>query len=140
MRELWFRGHLEELRTTECVELLARTSVGRVAYCTENGPTVLPVNHALIADELVVRIAPSGETAEYLHNHQPRAAVSYQVDEFDDYTQSGWSVLVRGTARVTGTDDLIMRQDEPVPWPAGSYWLYVRIRPDRITGRRLLPA
>ena len=64
---------------------------------------------------------------------------SFQVDEFDDFNQAGWSVLVRGIARYVGPEELPKYvSDLPTPWPAGERSTYVRITPTAITGRRLL--
>lgn len=52
----------------------------------------------------------------------------------------GWSVLVRGQAhRVRHPAELNrVREDAAVwPWPGGEGDVYLRIVPDRITGRRI---
>ena len=41
--ERWFPSHLKELGDTECLELLDHHQIGRVAYCDDLGPVVLPV-------------------------------------------------------------------------------------------------
>ena len=140
MKELWFRGELKEVGPAECFELIESKSVGRIGYCSAGGAVMLPVNHALVGGEIVVRIAPSGQTARYLRDNGPKADLSFEVDEADDYTESGWSVLVTGTARVVQEESVLSVTDPPVPWPAGGYWEYVRIQPNRVTGRRLVPA
>ena len=138
MTELWFRGQLQEMRRDECLQLVGSKPVGRIGYCSARGAIILPVNHAVIAGDIVVRVDPSGETARYLHEHGHGAPLSYQVDELDDRSQAGWSVLVTGTARAADPEALFSLTDRPVPWPAGGYWEYVRIHPDRVTGRRLV--
>lgn len=140
MKELWFRGELKEIGRGECFELLESRSVGRIGYCATGGAVILPVNHAVIGGEIVVRLSSGGQTSRYLRDNAPEPGLTYQVDEFDDYTESGWSVLVTGTARATAPESLASLTDRPVPWPAGDYWEYVRIQPTRITGRRLVPA
>ena len=50
--EPWFAGHLRELSRDECLELLATKTVGRVAYCTPDGPEVLPLNYVVEGDTL----------------------------------------------------------------------------------------
>ena len=62
------------------------------------------------------------------------------VDDFDDYTQTGWSVLVRGTATSVGAQD-DSRDDslQPFSWAAGRRSKVVRVAPTSVTGRRLLP-
>ena len=36
----WKSGRLRELDASECLELLATRSVGRVAFCSDEGPVV----------------------------------------------------------------------------------------------------
>jgi Pyridoxamine 5'-phosphate oxidase len=40
-------GRLVELSRDECLELLGAMSVGRIAFTTDDGPRVLPVNYIL---------------------------------------------------------------------------------------------
>ncbi len=132
--ERWFQGHLAELDRDECLELLASTPVGRVAYCDDEGPVVIPVNHVVEGEDVLFRISGGSVMARRLG---PVAA--FQVDAFDDFRESGWSVLVRG--RVSWVDlDGTPDEARPTPWAEGLRDLLVRITPTTITGRRLLPA
>ena len=88
-----FRGELRELDVAECRELLGTKKVGRVAYCGSDGPEVLPMNYVVADESLLFRTSPSSALG-----HRLRVDVAaFQVDEVDDYTESGWSVLLRGT-------------------------------------------
>ena len=108
----WKSGRLRELDPSECLELLATRSVGRVAFCTDEGPV-----------------------ARYVSGHQ----AAFEVDEVDDFTQSGWSVLMRGTAELVEDVHDIPTESRPVPWAEGTRSLFVRVRTRTITGRRLFP-
>jgi hypothetical protein len=134
--ERWFPSHLREIDRAECVELLAGHRVGRVAYCDDLGPVVLPVNYTLDHETVLFRISPSSTLARHLRS----ARASFQVDDFDEFQQSGWSVLVRGDADYVEAVDLPDNDDRPVPWAEGQRTLHVRITPHDISGRRLLPA
>lgn len=68
------------------------------------------------------------------------APASFQLDEFDEYTQTGWSVLVRGSAGYVDPTDLPAYEDRPHTWAEGQRTLHIRITPHEISGRRLLPA
>ena len=133
--EPWFAGHLRELSRDECLELLAIKAVGRVAYCTPDGPEVLPLNYVVEGDTLLFRTSPHSA----LGRHLRLDVAAFQVDEVDDYTESGWSVLVRGTVEPLSTDDLPPAGQRPRPWVEGSRPLHLRLTPRSITGRRLLP-
>jgi len=131
----WFPGHLTELDRAECVELLERSEVGRVAFGDPDGPLVLPVNHVMVDDRIVFRTAPRTAIADHVGTGQ----VSYQIDEFDSYTSSGWSVLARGSAEFVDGVWLTEHDLRPEPWADGRRTLYVCITPTQITGRRVVP-
>lgn len=133
----WYPGHLKDLDEEECRELVSQHVVGRVAWChPTDGPSVLPVNYRFDGRHIVFRTSPHTDLAR--HFSQGRAA--FQIDEFDEYTQSGWSVLARGQAEVVPWDEVPEPDQRPRPWVAGSRNIHVRIAVERLTGRRLLPA
>lgn len=136
LNERWFPGHLREMSTAECLELLADHQVGRVAYCDDSGPVVLPVNYVLDQGTVLIHVAPYSALASRLH----ASAAAFELDEFDEYTESGWSVLVRGSADYVEADDLPEDDEGLHPWAEGLRTLHVRITPHDISGRRLLPA
>ncbi len=124
-----------KLTPTECHRLIAPGGVGRIAFGTGSGPVVLPVNYAVVAGTIVVRTS-EGTIIEGHANEQ----VAFEVDRLDEALSQGWSVLARGPAhRVTHPAELRhLRQDATIwPWPGGERDVYVRIIPDRITGRRI---
>jgi len=131
----WFRGSLQELSRQECFELLAEKVVGRVAYVNDDGPVVLPVNYVVDQETVLFRTSAEGPLAA----HVQEGTVAFQVDEADEVTESGWSVLLRGVAALehrTGTTP--SNYPRPSPWVQGSRNLVVRISPHVVTGRRLL--
>jgi transcriptional regulator with XRE-family HTH domain len=128
-------GLLERLGPAECRRLLAPGGIGRIAFNTASGLMVLPVNYALIAGTIVVRTGAGSLIAG--HGDDP---VAFEADHLDEALGQGWNVLIRGHAhRVMQPGELQhLRQDCDLrPWPAGEHDLYVRIVPDRITGRRI---
>lgn len=134
LSEYWFPGRLRDLTRAECIDLLAERHVGRVAYCDETGPVVLPVNYVLDGDDVVIVTSPDSALALHLRS----AAASFEIDEYDDYTLSGWSVLVRDSARYMGCEDMPLPSTRPHAWAEGQRNLYIRITTKEITGRRLL--
>lgn len=138
MDELGTRGQLREIGRDECLELVASKAVGHIGYCSIRGAVILPVNHAVIGGEIVVRIAPSGQTARFLSDNGPGVDMTFQADDFDERSETGWSVLVTGTVQSVEQESLDQVNDRPVPWVAGGIWDYVRIHPNRVTGRRLV--
>jgi nitroimidazol reductase NimA-like FMN-containing flavoprotein (pyridoxamine 5'-phosphate oxidase superfamily) len=131
----WSHGSLLDLPTEECWRLLASHSVGRVAWAGPDGPTVLPVNFAVAGTEVWFRTTAHSSFAREIDD----LPVAFQVDDVDDFTRSGWSVLIRGTARVVYDATRLPRTwPGTETWPAGAHALHVVVEPDHVTGRRLL--
>jgi hypothetical protein len=86
------------------------------------------------------RTSPHSELVRHLRHAGREAAVAFEADDFDSYTESGWSVLVHGTAAIPEQDEWPELEEDPRPWVEGNRTLYVRVRPRSVTGRRLLSA
>jgi nitroimidazol reductase NimA-like FMN-containing flavoprotein (pyridoxamine 5'-phosphate oxidase superfamily) len=127
---------MRELSEPECRELLAGKNIGRVAFCSATGPVVLPVNYRLSGDAVVFRTAAHNSIAQNLNGR----TAAFQVDEVDDFTQSGWSVLVQGTGGFVESARELSEEERPTPWPEGSRTLFVRIPLETVTGRQLYPS
>ena len=125
-----------ELSTAECLMLLQSKRVGRIVWCGSTGPQALPVNYVVDAGRVLFRTSPHSAIAAVAVEQQ----VAFEVDDIDEFVETGWSVLVVGTAR--GVDDPgdIPRslEDRPAPWAPGIRNLYIRIQPDTVTGRRVV--
>jgi nitroimidazol reductase NimA-like FMN-containing flavoprotein (pyridoxamine 5'-phosphate oxidase superfamily) len=129
-------GLIQRLSPGECRRLIAPGGIGRVAFSTASGPVVLPVNFTVVGTSIVIRTDPG--TLIETHGDD-RAA--FEVDHVDEVLREGWSVLIRGQAhRVLQPGELRHVQEEATvaPWVSGTRDVYVRIVPDRITGRRIL--
>ena len=68
-----------ELSTDECRELLSAGLVGRVAVCTPVGPHVVPVNYAVVDDDVVIRTSPYS----VLGSHARGSILALEVDHLD---------------------------------------------------------
>jgi hypothetical protein len=133
----WSEGRLQELTETECLELLRSRRVGRVAYADDQGIAVVPVNYVVHQGNILFRTSPHTS----LGQHVRAKPVAFEVDDIEDRSRSGWSVLVRGAALLEDPDDLPDHPDErPAPWPKGTRSMYVRIALRSVSGRRLTPA
>jgi CheY-like chemotaxis protein len=69
------------------------------------------------------------------------AVVASEVDAFDTFSHSGWSVLVLGTASLV-TDpaaEAALARVPLRPWAGGRRWAYVRIPIAFISGRPIVP-
>ena len=66
--------------------------------------------------------------------------VAFEVDDLDYQRHTGWSVVVYGRAEALTTSVDAPQQwelDDPAPWASGDRYLYIRITPGKVSGRRL---
>ncbi len=130
---------VEVIPTDECYRLLATQEIGRIGVNAEHYPLVLPVNYALDGTTVVIRTG--GGTILQAAEH---ANVTFQVDEIDRRTRSGWSVLVRGSAEQVGAahrEELVARTRATgvEPWAPGDRGNWLRLIVHDISGRRIVP-
>jgi uncharacterized protein len=132
-------GALHVLPTEECYRLLATQEIGRIGVNAEHYPLILPVNYALDGTTIVLRTG----SGVILHAAE-HANVTFEVDDVDRRTRSGWSVLVRGQAEAVGPthrDELVARTRATgvEPWAPGDRGNWLRVIPHDISGRRIVP-
>jgi nitroimidazol reductase NimA-like FMN-containing flavoprotein (pyridoxamine 5'-phosphate oxidase superfamily) len=127
---------LELLDDDECARLLSEGEVGRVGITVAGLPVILPVNYAFVDGAVMFR---TGEGTK-LHAATEHSVIAFEVDAYDALRQVGWSVLAIGRAETvdepndrTGLDGRAL-----APWAAGSRDVYVRLRPEMLSGRRIV--
>ena len=128
------RTGLEVLDHDECVALLDRSKLARIAVVIGGQPLVFPVNFTLDGDAVVFR------TDEGTKLHAARnAPVAFECDGIDSVYHTGWSVLGTGrTEEVVNAAELARLARLPLgPWCPGPKSTWVRIRPRTLTGRRI---
>jgi hypothetical protein len=126
---------LELLTDAECRHLLAEESVGRVVVTVGALPAAFPVNYAMVGDDIVFRTGEGTKLSAAARN----AVVAFQIDRIDRLYHEGWSVLAVGTAEVvTDTSVFDGHEVKVAPWAGGDRDHLVRIRPEMLTGRRIV--
>ena len=97
------RNGLEVLSRQDCLQLLDRAHVGRIAVSIGALPVVLPVNFALLDGDILIRTGRGTKLDAAATN----AVVAFEVDGVDAFYHTGWSVLVQGIAEeITDNDEL----------------------------------
>ena len=130
---------LEEIAADECERLLALHDVGRLGVSAGGYPLIFPVNYALDRGVIVVRTHAGTKLSAADH-----ANVCFEVDDIDRHTRAGWSVLVRGLAE-EATDDHTAELVERTraagasPWAPGLHDRWLRVIPQAVSGRRIVP-
>jgi nitroimidazol reductase NimA-like FMN-containing flavoprotein (pyridoxamine 5'-phosphate oxidase superfamily) len=116
----------------ECRRLLRSGAVGRVAVNRRgHGPLVVPVNYVVDGTGAIVFRTDIGSKLSAIR----RGAVSFEIDDVDPSTRTGWSVLVEGLAHEIDVTEDAATQVEP--WAGARLRHAVRIVPSTISGRRL---
>jgi len=127
----------EELSYEKCHQLLSGGVVGRAAVCTPAGPRIVPVNYSVVDDSVVFRTTPYSILGTYAWNTQ----LAFEVDHLDFEQHRGWSVVATGRGSMVEDRTELERIRalwNPRPWAGGAQrLLYVRLRWDELTGRRL---
>ena len=126
--------HLTELSDEDCWALVGEPHLGRLGWNGSAGPVVLPVNYVVLDGSIWIRTGAHSTIASEVDEMR----VALEVDDIDPETHVGWSVLVRGQAE-------IVYHEEQVPdvvlthraWPTGARPLWVQLKVDKVTGRRL---
>ncbi|MFE3579331.1 helix-turn-helix domain-containing protein [Streptomyces vinaceus] len=127
---------LVALDETECRRLLSTHGVGRIAIFTAEGPAVLPVNYLVAGSDIAFRTSAEAVTA--------RAAgteAAFEIDNIDDVTATGWSVLAVGELAAVTDPHEIHRLNTTArshPWAGGPRDHWMKLTPVRITGRRVV--
>jgi nitroimidazol reductase NimA-like FMN-containing flavoprotein (pyridoxamine 5'-phosphate oxidase superfamily) len=132
---------METLDEAECLRLVSLGVIGRLVYVGRYDLTVLPVNYRLVNGSILFRTAQDSLTGEDLRTGIAHAdyKVAFEVDQFDEAAREGWSVLIQGPAHhLDAEDEQAAALTAGVqPWPSGDKDHFIRITPDRITGRRV---
>ena len=125
---------VEELDRAECLALLGTQRLGRIALPGDpgRGPHVVPVNYTLLRGSIVLRSIPGTKLDRLVT--QP---VTFEVDSFDAFQRSGWSVVVEGMAYEASDLEMEIEDFNLVPLLEQQNSRWVRIMPRSITGRRV---
>ena len=120
------------LSASESWDLLSGVALGRLVTSVDGEPEIFPVNFVVQDRTVLFRTAEGTKLVSSAINDR----VLFEAD--DHGIEEGWSVIVRGTARMVRTDEEIQRADRAqlLPWTATSKQHYVRVLPTSVTGRR----
>ena len=125
----------DALSLEECLRLLETVSVGRVVFSDAALPAAQPVNFVPLRDGVVLALSQGSPGAAELQG----AVVAFEADAYDDEQQTAWTVLVVGRAE-EATDAEAVRavaRRGAWPWASGPAARIVRVRYERVTGRRV---
>ena len=121
------------LEPQTCWDLLRGEEVGRLAVSVDRRPDIFPVNFTVDGDTIVFRTAEGTKFGSlFVDDH-----VAFEADGFDAAASEAWSVVIKGRA------EEIRMFDQPddsafwlFPWSDSPKSRFVRITPERVSGRR----
>jgi uncharacterized protein len=127
---------LELLSEAEAWELLVRGEVGRVGLTIGGVPAIFPVNYTVLDGTIVFRTAPGAKLSTAMAGN----VVAFEVDHHERQGRIGWSVLVVGQCEVVHDLDVTFEVLHAglEPWVEGNRTKLIRIKPDLISGRRIV--
>ncbi len=136
MRMIDDRTGLEALAQDECLRLLRGQGVGRMAVVAGGRPMIFPVNYVVDGRTIVFRT----DEGTKLDGITSGFNAAFEIDGIEPLYHTGWSVLVSGVGReVVDPTEVAALAELPLrPWAQGEKAHWVRIRPDTITGRRIV--
>lgn len=133
------RNGIELLDRGECLRRLGSVPIGRLGLSVDALPVVVPVNFVLAAPPgtespvVVVRSANGSKLAAA----QERSVVAFEIDGYDPFGHTGWSVLVQGVTRVLEGDDRDWAERLPLaPWAIPDASSFIALDTDVVQGRR----
>jgi nitroimidazol reductase NimA-like FMN-containing flavoprotein (pyridoxamine 5'-phosphate oxidase superfamily) len=127
-------GEFRAITPARCQELLQNQSVGRIAWQAADGPQILPVTYAWHEGTIIFRTSPYGVLSELVRPTD----VALEIDELDQDSRRGWSVVVQGRAQGVAEPDQLVRMwtvGGVVPWATGVRNVFIQVTPRRVTGR-----
>lgn len=120
------------LADDESWRLLSGVSLGRLVTSTGDQLEIFPVNFVTQRRTVLFRTAEGTKLFATVMNERV-------LFEADDHTVAeGWSVILRGTAKIlTAAEDIHeAERAQLLPWIATEKLRFVRITPSEVSGRR----
>ena len=126
---------VEILDDDECLQLLSRQPIGRIALTSGALPVVLPVNFVAMDHTIVFASEPGLK----LHAARARQVACFEVDGHDVHDHSGWSVLATGQlSEIRDPDRLKAARRLPLsPWAISHPDHFVELPIELLSGRRI---
>ena len=118
------------LPQSDCWNLLSSVTLGRLVTSVDGQPEIFPVNFVVQRRTVLFRTAEGTKLMSAAINHN----VLFEAD--DHNVAEGWSVVVKGVARILHDDDELAEAErgQILPWTSTTKQHYVRIRPLTVTG------
>ncbi len=119
-----------------CLRLARGESIGRLGFSARAIPVIFPINFVLVGRDVVFRTEPG----QKLDAARLQAVACFEVDSYDGFAHTGWSVLITGRLAVTEGLELDRLGPLPLrPWAVTGVSDVVTLRGELISGRSVEP-
>ena len=123
----------------ECLDLLAKDLLGRVALSIDSLPAVFPVDYVVAGDSIVFSTLGDTRVAQAAIGN----IVAFQVDSYESEGKMGWSVSVVGRGIQLDDADILslmeLNGEFPEPWINGDEpERFVQIRMAKLSGQTIV--
>lgn len=124
---------VQHLEPSACWTRLRSVQVGRLAFCTADGPEVFPLNFVVDGGSIVFRTAEGAK----LEGALTAGGVAFEADGEQEDPHRAWSVVLKGPARlIKRIPELVDTATLPLsPWHGARKEHFVRITPTQMSGR-----
>lgn len=121
----------------ECRHLLQTAHLGRLGFTSRSLPVVLPVNYVLDDHRVVFTTDSSSILAAAIACD----VACLEVDDHDDFSHTGWSVLATGhLSELSDGDAAAVTRRLPLPsWRPMPYPHVLALHLEMLSARRLTP-
>ncbi|MFV0405240.1 MAG: pyridoxamine 5'-phosphate oxidase family protein [Propioniciclava sp.] len=123
------QGHVIPISAEECQQLLGERQVARVAWASAEGMLILPVNFVFETGLILMLVSRDSVFRELADGRD----VAVEVEDVDEQTATGWSVLIQGRAAAHHGDAAVL----PQPWAPGDRDFLIAVTPTRWSGRSI---
>lgn len=126
---------LEILEREDCLALISSTTIGRIVFTASALPAVLPITFAFDGESIVFKTGAQTRLAAA----GTGGVVAFEVDEVDQVTLTGWSVVVTGRlTTIRDPEELAKAETLPLrSWVPAPRDRFLRITPEIVSGRRI---
>lgn len=117
-----------------CLRLLTQERIGRLGLSVGSLPVILPVNYVVQDHKIVFR----SEDGDKSLAAERGTVACLEVDHFDRFEHSGWSVMATGRLAIVEPDRAGAYERLPVvPWALGVESRFIELSIDLLSGRSI---
>jgi nitroimidazol reductase NimA-like FMN-containing flavoprotein (pyridoxamine 5'-phosphate oxidase superfamily) len=126
---------LDVLDGAQCRRLLAKASIGRIAFTEGAMPVIQPASFALSGEDVFI---PTGLGSKMAAGSRG-AVLALEVDDYDLTERTGWNVTVIGPSRLISDPGQVTALDElgVSAWTPATTHCYIALHMAMVRGRRI---